>query len=83
MGISFKPFHGIPYQKFIINRVYPTGRIQRIGKMLAPHPALAEAKALELWVKEPEGCTLLVETPAQSQARYLASRPKPSKKEKR
>lgn len=80
MGISFKPFHGIPYQKFIINRVYPDGKIKRIGKMLAPHPALAEAKALELWDRRPEGCTLLVETPEESQARYLANKPKPKKK---
>lgn len=83
MGISFKPFHGTPFQKFNISRVYPTGQIKRIGKMLAPNLELATAKALELWDKEPEGCTLLVETPEQSQARYQASRPKPKKKKRR
>lgn len=81
MGISFKPFHGIPYQKFIISRVYPDGRIKRIGKMLAPHSSLAHAKALELWNAEPEGCTLLVETPEQAQARWNAAHA-PGKKKK-
>lgn len=70
MGISFKPFHGIPYQHFIISRIYPDGNIKRIGKMMAPHSALAHAKALELWANEPEGCTLLVETKEQAQARW-------------
>ncbi|GEM_PF-6639389 len=80
MGVSFKPFHGIPYQKFIISRVTPEGKIKRIGKMLAPNPELATIKAQELWNREPEGCTLRVETPEQVQARFLAQRKAKKKK---
>jgi hypothetical protein len=83
MGISFKPFHGIPYEKFLINRIYPDGKIKRIGKMLAPHRALAHAKALELWTAEPPGCTLTVETPAEARARYQVSQDTGKKKRKK
>lgn len=80
MGISFKPFHGQPYQKFVIVRIYPSGKMKRIGRMLAPNLELAIAKAGELWDKEPEGCTLVVETAAQLQARFQAAHPKKKKK---
>jgi hypothetical protein len=70
--ITFKPHHGTPFQKFGIFRVYPTGMIKRIGQMLAPSAELAAAKAQELWRNEPTGCTLSIETAAQTQARYQA-----------
>jgi len=70
--ISFKPYHGAPYQKFFIIRNTADGKIKRIGKMLAPNAELAEAKARQLWTNEPAGSTLNVETPEQAQARYRA-----------
>lgn len=76
MSISFKPHHGVSYQRFLIFRVYPTGKIKRIGKMLAPNLELARLKAKELWSQEPSQTTLLLETPEQTQQRLKAMRKK-------
>ncbi len=70
--ISFKPYHGTPYQKFFVVRNTADGKTKRIGKMLAPNAELAEAKARQLWASEPAGSTLIIETPEQAKARYRA-----------
>lgn len=83
MKVTFKQFHGIPYQRFLINRVFPNGKIVRIGKTLAPNEEMAKLKAIELWNHEPIETILVIETPYQAQARFKASLKKQESKKLR
>lgn len=67
---SFSFYVGVRRKKYNIYRLFPNGRLRRIGKMISPSRLNTEIQARRCFVHEPPDCSFLIETKEESMIRY-------------